>query len=208
MLTLAYTTYVYTHILSYKLLYTHIYIGDSSEQDDYVEYLPEMYTFKTNSGTSNININSSNSNVFGRKMNNESNNRTNINKQIVDENQNDYDFDDTNSFINQADILNARIFDVSSTRCACPNCGDTLLLPLLSHEERLSVKSALMDLITERKSPKKLAYIQNFEKWLEENGPYKYIVDGANVGYNRQNCANGRFSYEQVIILCAFIYLL
>jgi len=156
--------------------------GDTDMHDDYIEYVSETYTFKNNSD--NLNSRSTR-----RNKNKNSQKRVDID-----------DDDNTSSFLNQSDILNARIFDVSSTRCTCPNCGDTLLLPLLSQEERSSVKSALMDLITERKSPKKLAHIKSFESWLEENGPYKYIVDGANVGYNRQNCANGRFSYQQVYI--------
>lgn len=41
--------------------------------------------------------------------------------------------------------------------------------------------------------------LQNFSAWLSAKPyDYTYIVDGANVAYNRQNFDTGRFSFKQI----------
>jgi len=39
---------------------------------------------------------------------------------------------------------------------------------------------------------------QNFTKWLEQNGPFSLIVDGANVAFYNQNFDQGAFCFSQV----------
>lgn len=40
--------------------------------------------------------------------------------------------------------------------------------------------------------------MQAFASWLEDKEEFTYVVDGANVAYNRQNFGDGKFSFRQV----------
>lgn len=94
----------------------------------------------------------------------------------------------------------AKLVDVSNLSCRCPNCGDRLSLLLLTEEQRLGIRTSLMK-IAASKSLSAAKNLQHFSDWLKRRPEFKYIVDGANVAYTRQNYEEGRFSYEQIDIV-------
>lgn len=93
-----------------------------------------------------------------------------------------------------------KLVDVSNDSCRCPNCGDQLSLFLLSEEQRLGVRTSLMK-IAAAKSLYAAKSLQAFGDWLKERPEFKYIVDGANVAYTRQNYDAGKFCYEQIDLI-------
>lgn len=94
----------------------------------------------------------------------------------------------------------AEIVDISNESCRCPNCGNYLQSMVLSEEERHRVRVALMK-IASGNSLNHCKNLQLFSEWLSAEEEFKFIVDGANVAYNRQNFNGGKFSYQQIELL-------
>ena len=91
----------------------------------------------------------------------------------------------------------AEVVGISNKSCRCPNCGDYLTSMFLTEEERHRVRAALMK-IASTSSLNQCKNLQAFSDWLQEQEEFVYIVDGANVAYNKQNFENGKFSYRQI----------
>ena len=91
----------------------------------------------------------------------------------------------------------AELVEISNKSCRCPNCGDYLKSMFLTSDERHKVRVAMMK-IASIKSINHCKNLQNFSNWLSERDEFVYIVDGANVAYNKQNFDNGKFSYKQI----------
>jgi len=94
----------------------------------------------------------------------------------------------------------AEIVDISAESCRCPNCGDYLKPMCLSEEEKHRVRIALMKIATTNS----LNHCKNllaYSEWLNSLEEFKFIVDGANVAYNRQNFNGGKFSYQQIELI-------
>ena len=94
-------------------------------------------------------------------------------------------------------LRKAEIVGISNKSSRCPNCGDYLKPMLLTAEERHRVRVALMK-IASTNSLNQCKNLQAFSDWLQEQEEFVYIVDGANVAYNKQNFDNGKFSYRQI----------
>ena len=86
---------------------------------------------------------------------------------------------------------------ITNTNCLCPNCNSNIDLLLLNDDQKLQVRTALMK-IASTKSINSAKNLQNFANWLNNQKEFTYIVDGANVAYNRQNFDNGKFNYKQI----------
>jgi pentatricopeptide repeat protein len=97
-------------------------------------------------------------------------------------------------------LMAAEIVDISNESCRCPNCGNYLQTMVLSEEERHRVRVALMK-IASGNSLNNCKNLQMFSEWLSTEEEFKFIVDGANVAYNRQNFNGGKFSYSQIELL-------
>ena len=94
-------------------------------------------------------------------------------------------------------LRKAEIVGISNRSCRCPNCGNYLKPMYLTEEERHRVRVALMK-IASTSSLNQCKNLQAFSDWLNEQEEFVYIVDGANVAYNKQNFENGKFSYRQI----------
>ena len=94
----------------------------------------------------------------------------------------------------------ACLVDISSPSSRCPNCGATLRGLALSEDTKAAARVALMR-IAAAASVNHCKSLETFGIWLEEQPEFKYIIDGANVAYNRQNFGQGRFSYRQIELM-------
>ncbi len=97
-------------------------------------------------------------------------------------------------------IQQGRIVDISNSTCRCPLCDGKLKLIHLTPDEKERVRIALFKIagsysVTQAKN------LMNFSDWLNDANrikPYTYIIDGANVAYNKQNFIDGGFSFRQI----------
>jgi hypothetical protein len=85
---------------------------------------------------------------------------------------------------------------IDSESCKCSNCNSVLKLLPLAASIKIEIANKLKRIGNETDFLK-------FETWIRENGPFKYIVDGANVAYFNQNINDGVFSYAQIDSLVA-----
>lgn len=83
----------------------------------------------------------------------------------------------------------------------CPCCGAKLKVLRLSQEECADVQSVLLARATERMGEQGACRLRRFAKWLKEQPPFDYVVDGPNVGYAKQNFDTGRFEFAQIAAL-------
>lgn len=83
----------------------------------------------------------------------------------------------------------------------CPCCGAKLEVLRLSQEECADVQSVLLARATERMGEQGACRLRRFAKWLKEQPPFDYVVDGPNVGYAKQNFDTGRFEFAQIAAL-------
>ena len=91
----------------------------------------------------------------------------------------------------------ANIVQISPRSCICPNCGAKLKNIPLTEDVKETARVGLMR-VASAATVVQCKYLQNFGTWLAERPEFKYVIDGANVAYNRQNFGQGRFSYRQV----------
>jgi hypothetical protein len=91
----------------------------------------------------------------------------------------------------------ARLVDISSRSCLCPNCHEEVISLTITEEERVRVREALI-LIARAASPLQERHLEDFEKWLKAREEFDFVVDGANIAYFNQNFASGKFSFKQV----------
>ena len=94
-------------------------------------------------------------------------------------------------------LKKAEFVEISNESCRCPNCGEELKAMFLTEEERRRVRTALIK-IASTNSINQSKNLQDFADWLANQEEFVYIVDGANVAYNRQDFDNGKFSYRQI----------
>jgi pentatricopeptide repeat protein len=96
--------------------------------------------------------------------------------------------------------LDARQVSIPTESSRCPHClGKVNNLPLRDSEKQ-AIRTILYKAAV-KMHPKGDQYLQEFEKFLENEKEFEYIIDGANVGYNNQNYFMGRFSYGQIRIV-------
>jgi pentatricopeptide repeat protein len=93
--------------------------------------------------------------------------------------------------------LRVNVVDIASSSCRCPNCGARIQSIPLSEETKHSARVGLMR-VASAASVGHCRSLQAFGSWLEDRPQYRYIIDGANVAYNKQNFGSGRFSYRQI----------
>eukprot|EP01041_Mallomonas_annulata_P002215 gene2215-4303_t len=91
----------------------------------------------------------------------------------------------------------ARVVDIANEDCSCPNCGAKLNLFLPTEEQRQQTRVSLMKTVSLSSLPN-ARNLQTFSDWIDKQEEIDYIIDGANVAYNRQNFAEGKFSYKQI----------
>ena len=91
----------------------------------------------------------------------------------------------------------ANIVEISSRTCKCPNCGAEMKNIPLTEDVKETARVGLMR-VTSAATVNHCKNLQVFGTWLQDRPEFKYVVDGANVAYNRQNYGQGRFSYRQV----------
>jgi hypothetical protein len=91
---------------------------------------------------------------------------------------------------------NARLMYISSNSNYCPCCSGELQKFHLTSEQKQQIRESLYAATSER-SAKHTEHLEEFESWIADKD-FDYIIDGANVAYDRQNYGNGRFSYKQV----------
>lgn len=75
-------------------------------------------------------------------------------------------------------------------------CQRQLRASDLTEEERKAFAEGIAKVACERET-KPNDFLQ-FKEWLEKQGPYKYVVDGANVGMFGQNFHGSRFQFRQI----------
>ena len=96
----------------------------------------------------------------------------------------------------------ASIVEINSDSCTCPNCGAKIRNIPLTEDVKESARVGLIR-VASAATVAHCKNLQNFGTWLEERAEFKYVIDGANVAYNRQNFGHGKFSYRQVFfVLC------
>jgi len=97
-----------------------------------------------------------------------------------------------------------------SNEGSCPNCGENLRKILITKDEAAAVREALLDesaLNSGYASHQKNSALADFNTFLlkhaQENGGqhFTYIVDAANVAYQRQNYEHGKFSFRQIELI-------
>lgn len=97
-------------------------------------------------------------------------------------------------------LQRGRIVDISNSTCTCPLCDGKLKLINLTPDEKERVRIALFK-IAGSYSSTQAKNLMNFSEWLNQANlikPYTYIIDGANVAYNKQNFVDGGFSFRQI----------
>lgn len=97
-------------------------------------------------------------------------------------------------------IQQGRIVDISNSTCRCPLCDGKLKLIHLTPDEKERVRIALFK-IAGSCSATQAKNLMIFSDWLNNANkikPYTYIIDGANVAYNKQNFNDGGFSFRQI----------
>ncbi|KAK9069551.1 hypothetical protein SSX86_011455 [Deinandra increscens subsp. villosa] len=70
-------------------------------------------------------------------------------------------------------------------RGVCKTCGEKLVCVDIDPLETENFASSLSTLACQRET--RADFLQ-FQEWLQKNGPFDAVVDGANVGYIAQNC--------------------
>lgn len=98
------------------------------------------------------------------------------------------------------DQLDARQVWIPASSSICPHCEGTVNNIPLKSAEKEELRQALYN-VASRMHPRGMEYLQEFERFLQREKEFEYIIDGANVAYNNQNYAMERFSYGQV---CSF----
>jgi hypothetical protein len=100
----------------------------------------------------------------------------------------------------------SRLVDISpSGSGCCPNCGEKMQYVPPTAKEKLKVRQALLEVISDEAINAEVAErvkrdMGRFQNWLRYRD-FKYIVDAANVGYSSQNFDAGKFSFKQVKII-------
>ena len=85
-------------------------------------------------------------------------------------------------------------------RGVCGWTGRKLRLLSLDAEQRSAVRDVLLQRVGERRGQ-----LQGFARWLDERPPFDYVLDAANIGYDRQNFEGGAFSYAQIAAVAALL---
>jgi proteinaceous RNase P len=83
----------------------------------------------------------------------------------------------------------------------CPCCGAKLEVLRLSPDECAEVRTVLLARAAERMGEQGACRLRRFAKWLKDQPPFDYVVDGPNVGYAKQNFETGRFEFGQIAAL-------
>jgi hypothetical protein len=83
----------------------------------------------------------------------------------------------------------------------CPCCGAKLEVLRLSQQERADVLAVLLKRAAERMGEQGASRLRRFARWLGDQPPFDYVVDGPNVGYANQNFDTGRFEFAQIAAL-------
>lgn len=105
-------------------------------------------------------------------------------------------------------IATARIVDIDHSSCLCPNCAQSVKPMRLTPSEIVATREAIASYMTTLEdisstSPSR-SEIESTKKWMDQNGPYRYIIDGANVAYSggRQK-GHMQFTVNQIKVLLA-----
>ena len=85
-------------------------------------------------------------------------------------------------------------------RGVCSWTDRKLRMLSLDAEQRSSVRDVLLERVGDRRHQ-----LQSFARWLDERPPFDYVLDAANIGYDRQNFEGGAFSYEQISAVAALL---
>ncbi|XP_010448973.1 PREDICTED: proteinaceous RNase P 3-like isoform X2 [Camelina sativa] len=92
----------------------------------------------------------------------------------------------------------------------CLSCDEHLDCVDTNELETENFVDSLVALAVERKakmnSCEPMADFSEFQEWLEKNGDYEAIVDGANIGLYQQNFADGGFSLPQLEAVVKELY--
>ncbi|KFK40071.1 hypothetical protein AALP_AA3G326500 [Arabis alpina] len=92
----------------------------------------------------------------------------------------------------------------------CLSCSEQLACVDTNEVETQKFMDSLVALAMERKAKMNLCEIKvdfsEFQDWLEKNGDYEAIVDGANIGLYQQNFADGGFSFPQLEAVVKELY--
>jgi len=103
----------------------------------------------------------------------------------------------------QLPVVDARIVKMDPRTCLCPNCNQPIqnidLMPSEISFTKLSIFNHLVSKVRTDASPhlKNYADPEWMRKWIQTNGPFKYIIDGANMAYSGAS-KNSQFSFSQI----------
>ncbi|KAG0617163.1 hypothetical protein M758_5G169300 [Ceratodon purpureus] len=89
--------------------------------------------------------------------------------------------------------VKSSILDASGV---CQECGEQLVTIDIDPKETEMFAKSLSELACQRES--KNNEFKKFQGWLDRNGPFDVIVDGANVGMFNQNFGEGGFNFYQL----------
>lgn len=106
----------------------------------------------------------------------------------------------TNMRIRKLPTVDARIVHIDPTTCVCPNCDNPIQLMHLTQSEIKSTRNAISDYLMSTMNNEQYANPEWFRQWILKKGPFRYIIDGANVAFSGGR-VNVQFTFNQIKVL-------